>query len=161
MSDQNAHKATFAAGQFWNLEELFRNRHGVLATQVGYMGGSVEHPTYEEVDGGKTGHAYVVEVTYDPTQISYDDLLDMFWIHHNPTTPNQQGHHSGSQYRSIIFYHTLAQKDAATLSKENLHHSHKWHHPIVTEILPVTTFYRAEEHHQQYLHKHGPLSNPV
>ncbi len=147
--------ATFAAGCFWGVEELFRNIKGVKNTAVGYLGGKMEQPTYEDVCTGTTGHAEAVQVTYDPSEISYEDLLTIFWKNHNPTTPNQQGPDFGTQYRSVIFTHTPEQKAAAEKSKQDLEASGRWKNLIVTEIASAPTFWRAEEYHQKYLEKKG------
>ena len=146
--------ATFGAGCFWGVEETFLKTKGVLSTAVGYMGGMMKSPTYEDVCTNTTGHAEVVQVTYDPV-ISYEELLKIFWDNHNPTTINQQGPDRGTQYRSVIFYHDEKQHAAAEKSKEELGKSGKWKNPIVTEIVPASTFYRAEDYHQQYLRKNG------
>ncbi len=143
--------ATFGAGCFWGVEEVFRQIPGVKNTTVGYMGGTTENPTYEEVCTDQTGHAEVVQVEYDPEQVTYEDLLDVFWNNHNPTTLNRQGPDVGTQYRSVIFYHTDEQKQAAEASKKQLDQSGKWKDPIVTQIEPAGTFWRAEEYHQRYL----------
>src|SRR3989454_11011990 len=148
-------KATFGAGCFWGVEESFRNLKGVLSTAVGYAGGTKENPTYEDVCTDKTGHAEAVEVEFDPSQITYDELLDVFWANHDPTTLNRQGPDVGTQYRSVIFYHTPEQQAAALASKEKLEKSGRYRRPIVTEIVPATSFYRAEDYHQQYLEKRG------
>lgn len=155
MNDTNLQTATFGAGCFWGVEELYRKTPGVVETAVGYMGGNLENPTYEDVCDDSTGHAEVVQVKYDPEKVSYDDLLKLFWENHNPTTANQQGPDFGSQYRSVIFYHTPEQKAAAEASKEALQGSRRYERPIVTEIVPAAPFYRAEEYHQQYLAKRG------
>lgn len=147
--------ATFGAGCFWGVEDLFLHTDGVTDTAVGYMGGSLENPTYEMVCTDKTGHAEVVQVTYDPSQISYDALLKIFWENHNPTTPNRQGPDTGSQYRSVIFFHTPEQQEIAERSKADVNASGHWHSPVVTQIVPATTFWRAEEYHQQYHLKNG------
>lgn len=147
--------ATFGAGCFWGVEERFRQIPGVLETAVGYMGGSTAKPSYEQVCSGDTDHAEVVHLTFDPSVVSYDTLLKIFWDNHNPTTPNQQGPDFGSQYRSVIFTHSEEQRDAATTSKEALEASGKWKRPIVTEIVPAQTFNRAEEYHQKYFLKNG------
>lgn len=147
--------ATFGAGCFWGVEERFRQIPGVLETAVGYMGGSTAKPSYEQVCNGDTDHAEVVHLTFDPSVVSYDTLLKIFWDNHNPTTPNQQGPDFGSQYRSVIFTHSEEQRDAATASKEALEASGKWKRPIVTEIVPAQTFNRAEEYHQKYFLKNG------
>jgi peptide-methionine (S)-S-oxide reductase len=151
-------KATFAAGCFWGVEETFRQTPGVLSTVVGYTGGSAPNPSYEDVCTDTTGHAEAVEVEYDPSQVSYSTLLDIFWNNHNPTTRNRQGPDVGSQYRSAIFYHSAAQQHLAEESKAQLAASGKFTNPIVTEILPASPFYRAEEYHQQYLAKRGLAS---
>ncbi|HTG83077.1 MAG TPA: peptide-methionine (S)-S-oxide reductase MsrA [Geobacteraceae bacterium] len=148
-------KVTFGAGCFWHVEEEFRQVAGVTATQVGYMGGTKEHPTYEEVCSHTTGHAEVVEVTYDPGRVSYDELLRVFWDCHDPTQLNRQGPDVGSNYRSVTFWHTPAQEAAALRSLEAEERSGRHRRPIVTEIIPATTFWRAEEYHQQYLAKRG------
>ncbi|MBH8600965.1 peptide-methionine (S)-S-oxide reductase MsrA [Thermoactinomyces sp. CICC 23799] len=147
--------ATFGAGCFWGVEEVFRQIPGVKNTTVGYMGGTTENPTYEEVCTDQTGHAEVVQVEYDPEQVTYEELLDVFWNNHNPTTLNRQGPDVGTQYRSVIFYHTEEQKQAAEASKKQLDQSGKWKDPIVTQIEPASTFWRAEEYHQRYLQKRG------
>jgi peptide-methionine (S)-S-oxide reductase len=148
-------KATFAAGCFWGVEAAFRQIKGVQATAAGYSGGSLQNPTYEDVCSDKTGHAEAVQVEYDPAQVSYEELLDVFWNSHDPTTPDRQGPDVGSQYRSVIFYHSPEQQAAATASKERLQKSGKRRRPIVTEIVPAATFWRAEDYHQQYLEKRG------
>jgi peptide-methionine (S)-S-oxide reductase len=147
--------ATFGAGCFWGVEEAFRTLPGVKETAVGYTGGMFANPTYEDVCSHTTGHAEAVQVHYDPKEISYEKLLEVFWNSHNPTTKNQQGSDIGSQYRSAIFYHTPEQKIAAEKSKKSLEKSGKWKTSIVTEITPAATFYRAEEYHQKYLMKQG------
>jgi peptide-methionine (S)-S-oxide reductase len=151
-------KATFGAGCFWGVEVAFRQVPGVVSTAVGYLGGTLPNPTYEDVCSGRTGHAEVVEVTYDPGKVSYDDLLNVFWTNHDPTTLNRQGPDRGTQYRSAVFYHDERQKASAEASKERLVASGKFPRPIVTEITPASTFYRAEEYHQRYLEKHGLAS---
>lgn len=147
--------ATFGAGCFWGVEATFRQVKGVTSTAVGYSGGTLEKPSYEDVCTDKTGHAEVVQVEYDPSKVSYEQLLDVFWANHDPTTLNRQGPDSGTQYRSVIFYHTPGQQAAAIASKENLAASGKYRRPIVTEIAPAATFWRAEQYHQQYLEKRG------
>jgi peptide-methionine (S)-S-oxide reductase len=151
-------KATFAAGCFWGVEAAFRQVPGVLDTAVGYAGGSVPNPTYRDVCGDETGHAEVVEVSYDPAHVSYEDLLGVFWENHDPTQLNRQGPDVGTQYRSAIFFHTPAQRDAAVASKQRLEESGRYRRPIVTEIAPAPTFWRAEEYHQRYLEKRGLAS---
>ena len=148
-------KATFAAGCFWGVEAAFRQVKGVVATTVGYTGGSFKEPTYKDVCSGKTGHAEAVEVEYDPSQVSYEGLLAVFWEIHDPTTLNRQGPDVGTQYRSAIFYHTPEQKAAAIASKEKLQHVGRFKRPIVTEIALASQFYRAEDYHQQYFEKRG------
>ena len=151
-------KATFGAGCFWGVEAAFRQVEGLTATAVGYAGGTTENPTYREVCSHRTGHAEVVEVDYDPARVSYDELLEVFWANHDPTTRNRQGPDVGDQYRSVIFYHDEEQRAAAVASKEALDRSGRYRNPIVTEIAPAPTFYRAEEYHQQYLEKMGRSS---
>lgn len=148
-------KATFGAGCFWGVEALFRKVPGVIDAISGYTGGTLVNPTYEQVCNSETGHAEAVEVTYDPEKVSYERLLGVFWMNHNPTTLNQQGPDHGSQYRSVIFYHDEDQKRLAEASKQALEQSGKWQRPIVTEIVPAETFYKAEEYHQRYFEKLG------
>jgi len=148
-------KATFGAGCFWHVEDLLHKTKGVKSTAVGYIGGQLPNPTYEEVCTDKTGHAEAVEVDYDPDKISYKELLNVFWANHNPTTLNRQGPDVGIQYRSAIFYHNEKQKEIAENSKASLEKSGKYVSPIVTEIVPAPTFYKAAEYHQKYLNKHG------
>jgi peptide-methionine (S)-S-oxide reductase len=148
-------KATFGAGCFWGVEATFRQIKGVTATAVGYAGGTMKDPTYHDVCTDRTGHAEVVEVDYDPNQVSYAKLLEVFWANHDPTQLNRQGPDIGTQYRSVIFYHTPEQQAAAIASKEALEKSGKYRRPIATEILPAPEFYRAEDYHQQYLEKRG------
>ena len=148
-------EATFGAGCFWGVEATFRKVDGVVETAVGYAGGTLESPTYADVCSGTTGHAEVVQVEFDPSQVSYEQLLDVFWRCHNPTTPNRQGPDVGSQYRSAIFFHSSEQKEAALASKEQLDASGKFGEPIVTEITAASTFHRAEEYHQRYFEKNG------
>ncbi|MEE8558782.1 MAG: peptide-methionine (S)-S-oxide reductase MsrA [Myxococcota bacterium] len=147
--------ATFAAGCFWGIEAAFRRIEGVRSAVVGYAGGSLENPTYEAVCTGGTGHAEAVEVEYDPAVVSYEDLLEAFWSMHDPTTMNRQGPDVGTQYRSALFFHTPEQEAAAKTSKSKLESSRRLRSPIVTEITPASTFYRAEEYHQQYFEKRG------
>jgi len=151
--------ATFAAGCFWHVEATFRKVKGVISTRVGYTGGRFENPTYEDVCSHKTGHAESVEVQYDPAVVSYDGLLNVFWEMHDPTTLNRQGPDVGSQYRSAIFYHTAEQKTAAHASKNKLQATDRYRkRKIVTEIVPASVFYPAEEYHQRYLEKRGAVS---
>ncbi len=148
-------KATFAAGCFWGVEAVFRQLEGVRATRVGYTGGTTKNPTYEDVCTDRTGHAEAVEVEYDPSRVSYEQLLNVFWENHDPTTLNRQGPDVGTQYRSAIFFHTLEQEAAAKASKEKLEKTGKYRKPIVTEITAAAEFYPAEEYHQQYVEKRG------
>jgi peptide methionine sulfoxide reductase msrA/msrB len=147
--------ATFGAGCFWGTESAFRQVKGVVNTTVGFMGGTLKNPTYKDVCTNKTGHAEVVQVEYDPAQVSYEKLLNIFWDIHDPTTPNKQGPDIGSQYRSVIFYSTSEQEKAALSSEGNLEKSGKFKKPIVTEIAPAKEFYKAEEYHQRYYEKQG------
>lgn len=151
-------KATFGAGCFWHVEEVFRRARGVVSTQAGYMGGAKENPSYEDVCSRTTGHAEVVEVTFDPSLVSYDDLLQLFWECHDPTQLNRQGADVGSNYRSVIFYHTTEQAERARASLIREMESGRHRRPIVTGIVPATIFWRAEEYHQQYVAKHGEAS---
>lgn len=151
-------KATFGAGCFWGIELTFQNTPGVLATAVGYLGGTLENPTYEQVCSGRTGHAEVVEVEFDPQVTSYDQMLEVFWANHDPTTLNRQGPDFGTQYRSAIFYHSPEQQAAAEAAKAAQQASGRFRRPIVTEITPAGPFYRAEDYHQQYLAKRGQKS---
>lgn len=148
-------KATFGAGCFWGVEAAFRQIKGVVSTSVGYSGGSYQNPSYKDVCTGRTGHAEVVEVVYDPSRVSYQDLLRVFWENHNPTTLNRQGPDVGTQYRSAIFFHTPQQEAAARASMDELSKSGRWGRPIVTQIEPASQFYEAEDYHQQYLEKRG------
>ncbi len=148
-------KATFAEGCFWGVEANFQSTPGVISAISGYTGGKIENPSYEDVCSGRTGHAEAVEVEFDPAKVSYDDLLKIFWTSHDPTTPNRQGPDVGTQYRSAIFFHDAAQEAAARASKEAMEKSGKLKRPIVTEIVAVGPFYRAEEYHQKYFAKHG------
>ncbi len=146
-------RATFAAGCFWGVEEAFRTTNGVVKTEVGYMGGEVENPTYQLVCTGETGHAEVVDLQFDPALISYAQLLEIFWNKHNPTTRNRQGWDIGSQYRSVIFYHSEDQRKLAELSKAELDATDQYDDPVVTELPPAGPFWRAEEYHQRYILK--------
>ena len=148
-------KATFAAGCFWGVEATFQKIKGVKKTTVGYMGGTLKNPTYEDVCTDKTGHAEVVQIEYDPTEIKYEELLDVFWHNHDPTQKNRQGPDRGTQYRSAIFYHDEKQKKLSEESKKELEKSKKYKKTIATEITPAKTFYPAEEYHQSYFKKHG------
>lgn len=155
MHENNLEMATFAAGCFWGVEEAFTKTKGVKSTRVGYIGGNLPNPTYEDVCTDRTGHAEALQVKYDPNEISYEELLDLFWSIHNPTTKNRQGPDIGSQYRSIIFYHTPEQERIAKKSKQELDDSNKFQNKIVTEIVLATTFYPAEDYHQKYYQKIG------
>ena len=148
-------KATFGAGCFWHVEDLLSKTKGVTSTAVGYIGGELENPTYEQVCTDQTGHAEAVEVEFNPDEISYEQLLDVFWHNHNPTTLNRQGPDVGNQYRSAIFYHDETQKEIAEKSKQSLDSSGSFDDPIVTEIIPAPKFYKAEEYHQKYFKKQG------
>ena len=148
-------KATFGAGCFWGVEAAFRKIKGVTATSVGYTGGSLDSPTYEDVCTGRTGHAEVVEVEYDPSQVSYDDLLAVFWDIHDPTTLNRQGPDVGTQYRSVLFFHNAEQEAAANKSKEKIQSSGRFTKDIMTEITLASQYYKAEDYHQQYLERRG------
>jgi peptide-methionine (S)-S-oxide reductase len=150
--------ATFAAGCFWGVEDAFRGVKGVTSTTVGYTGGHTKNPTYKDVCGQATGHAEAVEVEFDPQQVSYQKLLDLFWEIHDPTQLNRQGPDVGSQYRSAIFFHDAEQEAAARASKAALEKSGKFKSAIVTEIAPAPEFYRAEDYHQQYFEKRGVKS---
>ena len=146
-------KATFGAGCFWGVESAFRQLDGVTRTRVGYSGGRTDNPTYEDVCSHRTGHAEVVEVTYDPERVSYEQLLDVFWHKHDPTQLNRQGWDIGDQYRSVVFTHDEEQREAAVRSKAR--EQANWSAPIVTQVEPAKTFYEAEDYHQQYLEKRG------
>jgi peptide-methionine (S)-S-oxide reductase len=148
-------KATFGAGCFWGVEAAFRQIEGVTKTEVGYEGGNLENPTYEDVCSHTTGHAEVVEVTYDPGQVSYEELLGVFWGKHDPTQLNRQGWDIGDQYRSVVFFHDDEQRTAAERSKAELDSSGRYRKPVVTAVEPAQTFYPAEDYHQQYLEKRG------
>ena len=152
MSQQTA---SFAAGCFWGVEARFRETEGVVDAVSGYMGGQTENPTYKEVCGGDTGHAEAVQVTFDDEQISYAELLDLFFDMHNPTTLNRQGPDFGSQYRSAVFWHAEDQRAAAEQKIAEINESGKWPSAVVTEVAPAGTFWRAEEYHQRYFEKNG------
>lgn len=148
-------KAAFAAGCFWGVEELFRRLKGVKNTLVGYAGGKFPNPTYKDVCGGKTGHAETVLVEYDPSQISYNELLKIFWENHDPTEVDRQGPDVGSQYRSIVFFYTPEQEKLARELKKEIEKSGKYAKPVATEIIKAGEFYPAEEYHQRYFEKTG------
>ena len=154
-ADQPTEMATFAAGCFWGVEAAFRQVRGVVSTTVGYTGGTRDDPTYRQVCTGRTGHAEAVQVVYDPQRLSYDELLAVFWDNHDPTTANRQGPDVGTQYRSAVFVHNDEQLRSATRSKDELDASGRFRRPIVTEIIPASTFWPAEDYHQQYLEKRG------
>lgn len=153
--DQKYELATFGNGCFWCTEAVFQRLQGVLKVESGYSGGRIPNPSYEAVCTGTTGHAEVIQVTYDPSQISYDTLLEVFWGSHDPTTLNRQGADVGTQYRSVIFFHREEQKIEAQKLKEKLDNSGDYKHAIVTEIVPFTQFYKAENYHQDYFNLHG------
>ena len=146
-------RATFGVGCFWGPEETFRQVDGVTSTSVGFMGGSLENPTYEEVCTGRTGHAEVVDVEFDPSRIAYQELLEIFWACHDPTTRNRQGPDIGTQYRSVLFFHSPEQEAVGRASKEKLERSGRYRSEIVTEIAPASSYYPADEYHQRYLEK--------
>jgi peptide-methionine (S)-S-oxide reductase len=148
-----AEEATFAAGCFWQVEIDFANTPGVLSTEVGYTGGTADSPSYEDVCGGSTGHAEAVHLTFDPDEVSYEQLLDVFFGLHDPTQVNRQGPDVGSQYRSAIFFHSPEQEREAIAAKERVQTEHR--KPIATEIVPAGPFWRAEDYHQRYLEKRG------
>jgi len=149
----NLERATFAAGCFWGVEASFRELEGVVKTSVGYTGGTTPYPSYEDVCSGATGHAEAVDVWFDPARVGYSELLEAFWSMHDPTTPNRQGWDFGSQYRSAIFFHDQEQERLATASRDQ--HQTTLSRQIVTQIVPASTFYDAEEYHQRYFEKHG------
>lgn len=155
VKEEKIDTAAFAAGCFWGVEETFMQIKGVKNTTVGYMGGKTENPTYKDVCTDETGHAETVLIEYDPAEVSYNDLLKVFWENHNPTTMNRQGPDIGTQYRSVIFFYNDDQKTTAEKSKDELQKSGKYTRDIVTQIIPAATFWKAEEYHQKYLQKHG------
>lgn len=156
---EHTQKAFFAAGCFWSVEESFRNTLGVTDTRVGYIGGDFSKPTYEKVCGGSTGHAEAVEVTFDPQKVSYEQLIDIFWNLHDPTQLDRQGPDIGKQYRSAIFYVNDEQKELAEASKDALDASGKYDSEVVTEIVPASDFWEAEDYHQQYVAKKGSYTH--
>ena len=158
MTEKHSEKAAFGAGCFWGVEAAFRQVPGVTSTAVGYMGGDFKNPSYRDVCTDKTGHAEVVEVTFDPAQVSYNDLLKVFWENHDPTQLNRQGPDYGKQYRTAIFFHSPEQEAAAKKSKQALEASGKLRRPVATEITAAGPFWRAEEYHQRYLEKRGAAS---
>ncbi len=155
---QKMQTAIFAAGCFWGVEAAFRQVDGVISTRVGYTGGNVENPAYQDVCTGQTGHAEAVEIKFDPTRVTYDELLAVFWECHDPTTLNRQGPDFGTQYRSVVFYIDNSQKEAAENSMKMMETGNKYNRPIVTEIIEAGPFYEAEQYHQQYLEKQGKSS---
>jgi len=159
MTFERTRKATFAAGCFWGVEAKFRSVEGVIETAVGFMGGQFVNPTYEDVYTDRTGHAEVVTIDYDPGQVSYKSLLDIFWQAHDPTLLNRQGPDVGTRYRSAVFYHDHEQEAMARASLERLKRTRTYTQPIVTQIVPASTFYRAEDYHQQYFEKRGVAPN--
>ena len=154
-SNESVELATFGNGCFWCTEAIFQNLEGVEKAESGYMGGKVKNPTYKEVCSGLTGHAEVIQVTYDPQKISYDELLEVFWKTHDPTTLNKQGADEGTQYRSAIFYHNSEQKQLAEQYKNKLTEADAFERPIVTEITEASVFYKAEDYHQNYFNLNG------
>ena len=155
LDEARLQKATFAAGCFWGVEEIFRSTTGVVSTRAGYAGGRTVNPSYEDVCTDKTGHAEAVEIEFDPSKVSYEKLLDIFWNMHDPTQVNKQGPDTGTQYRSVIFFHDQEQKKGALASKEKLEKSRKFNKPIATQIVAAGEFYPAEEYHQKYFQKRG------
>lgn len=147
--------ATLGAGCFWCVEAVFQQLNGVLKVSSGYSGGHVKNPTYEQVSEKNTGHAEVIQVVFDPSVVTFDELLEVFWQTHDPTTPNRQGNDVGPQYRSVIFYHNEEQKDKARFYKDQLNRSGAWSSPVITEIEPFTNFYVAEDYHQNYYLNNG------
>ncbi|MGD0195154.1 MAG: peptide-methionine (S)-S-oxide reductase MsrA [Candidatus Dormibacteria bacterium] len=150
--------ATFGAGCFWGVESVFEQVDGVVATKVGYTGGFTDAPSYEDVCSHRTGHAEAVEVTFDPARVSYDKLLDIFWMNHDPTQVNRQGPDVGDNYRTVIFYHSPEQEAAAIASKKRLEESGRYRRPIATEIVPAGKFWDAEQYHQKYFSRRGIAS---
>lgn len=150
MNTNKLAKATFGAGCFWCVEAVFQNLQGVHQVESGYAGGKTPDPTYEQVCSGTTGHAEVAQITFDPVIIPYEELLEVFWHTHDPTTLNRQGADAGTQYRSVIFYHDEEQRQLAEVSKQKTDASGLWKDPLVTEISPLTVFYKADDYHQNY-----------
>ena len=161
--NQNIEQATFGAGCFWCVEAVFQDIEGVLDVRVGYTGGTTDNPTYEEVCGGRTGHAEVIQIDFDSSKVGYEELLDLFWVSHDPTTLNRQGADVGSQYRSAIYYHSDSQKVMAENSKDNANKIKLYSNSIITEISVLDTFYIAENYHQDYyrLNKNAPYCQLV
>jgi peptide-methionine (S)-S-oxide reductase len=154
-TEGNMETATFGSGCFWCVEAVFQRLEGVIKVESGYSGGQIKNPTYREVCSGLTGHAEVIQITYDKSKIQYKDLLEVFWKTHDPTTLNRQGNDSGTQYRSVIFYHNNEQKELAEKYKAELNKSGAWEDPVITEISPYTAFYKAEDYHQNYFNQNG------
>ncbi len=155
MEDNGYEIATLGAGCFWCVEAVFTELDGVVSVTSGYTGGEVKNPSYKEVCTGKTGHAEVAQIVFDPAVISFKEILEVFWKTHDPTTLNRQGNDVGTQYRSAIFYHSETQKETATFYKNELNESGAWSNPVVTEISPLEVFYPAEDYHQNYYEEHG------
>ncbi len=153
MEQQGYETATFGAGCFWGVEAAYRQIQGVKSTRVGYAGGDTENPTYKDVCSGTTNHAEVVEVTFDPARVSYEELLDVFWANHDPTQVNRQGPDVGTQYRTVVFFHSSEQEKSALASRDSLKES--LDRPIATQVVPAETLWEAEDYHQQYLEKRG------
>ena len=149
----NIEKADFGGGCFWGVEELFRTTPGVLKTTVGYEGGNVDNPTYDQVCSHTTGHAETVQIEFDPSKVSYDELLDIFFENHDPTQLNRQGLDVGDSYRSVVFYHNDTQKNKAQAKIKELSKKGKYSDPVITQVAPAKTFWHAEDYHQQYLRK--------
>ena len=161
--NQNIEQATFGAGCFWCVEAVFQDIEGVLDVRAGYTGGTTDNPTYEEVCSGKTGHVEVIQIDFDSSKVDYEELLDLFWVSHDPTTLNQQGADVGTQYRSAIYYHSDSQKVMAEKSIDNANNIKLYSNPIVTEVSVLDTFYIAENYHQDYyrLNKNAPYCQLV
>ena len=155
MKQESTDTATFGAGCFWCVEAVFQNLNGVIKVESGYSGGSTENPTYREVCTGTTGHAEVCQIIFDPNKINFDDLLEIFWKTHDPTTLNYQGNDVGTQYRSAIFYHNEHQRERASFFKTKLNEEKAYPNPVVTEITPFSKFFKAEDYHQNYFNLHG------
>lgn len=155
-SSNNVALATLGGGCFWCVEAIFQRIHGVKSVKSGYAGGRVENPTYEDVCSGQTGHAEVIQIEFDPSQVAYEQILDVFWLAHDPTTLNRQGADTGTQYRSVIFYHDATQKELAEKSKASA--AKEFSKPIVTQIAPLTKFYKAEKYHQSYFNSNPSAS---
>ncbi len=150
METKNLDTATFGGGCFWCVEAVYQQLNGVVSVASGYSGGQRANPTYEQVCSGATGHAEVIQIVYDTTKLSFDELLEVFWTVHDPTTLNRQGADVGTQYRSVVFYHNEHQKETTNSYIEKLNAEHAFNNPVVTEVSPFTTFYKAEDYHQNY-----------